>query len=108
MTPFATFAVLYMTALFLELAEKWTYPLFTFATLLLLLIIVATRITRITFLIFLALGAANPMTFEYQGRLYETEDIAKDPVWRTDRRDWEMALMDFRVIQLDGANRCRW
>ncbi len=39
MTPFATFAVLYMTAVFLELSEKWTYPLFTLATLLLIALI---------------------------------------------------------------------
>lgn len=65
MTPFATFAALYMTALFLELAEKWTYPLFTFATLLLLIIIIVTRITRVTFLIFLALTTSHFLLVQF-------------------------------------------
>ena len=59
MTPFATFALLYMTALFLELGEKWTYPLFTLATLLLVILILWTGITRITFLIFLAITTSH-------------------------------------------------
>jgi hypothetical protein len=59
MTPFGMFALLYMTALFLELAEKWTYPLFTLATLLLIVLILWIRVTRITFLIFLAVTSAH-------------------------------------------------
>ncbi len=53
-------------------------------------------------------GYTVPSTFEYRGEIYSTEDIVKDPVWRTDERNWEMALMDFRVIQPDGPNECRW
>jgi hypothetical protein len=49
-----------------------------------------------------------PMTFEYRGRVYTTEDIVNEPAWRRDARDWEMVLMDFRVIQPSGPNRCRW
>jgi len=53
-------------------------------------------------------GAVVPMTIEYQGRVYQTKDIIHDPVWRSAGRDWEMRLMDFRVIQPEGPNRCRW
>jgi hypothetical protein len=53
-------------------------------------------------------GATIPITFEYRGRVHSTEDIANDPAWRTDAWDWEMRLLDFRVIQPDGPNRCRW
>lgn len=53
-------------------------------------------------------GSTIPMTFEYRGRIYSTDDIMNDPVWRTGARDWEMVLLDFRVIQPDGPNRCRW
>jgi hypothetical protein len=53
-------------------------------------------------------GSRIPMRFEYRGRLYATEDIVNDPVWRTESRDWKMVLMDFRVIQAHGPNRCRW
>lgn len=53
-------------------------------------------------------GYTIPLTFEYQGKIYSTEDIVSDPAWRTDEWDWEMMLMDFRVIQPDGPNRCRW
>jgi hypothetical protein len=53
-------------------------------------------------------GSTIPMTFEYRGKIYVTKDIVNDPVWRTDARDWEMVLMDFRVIQPGGPNRCRW
>jgi hypothetical protein len=53
-------------------------------------------------------GRAVPMTFEYGGVTYTTSDIAREPAWRTTGRDWEMRLMDFRVIQGSGPNRCRW
>jgi hypothetical protein len=53
-------------------------------------------------------GATIPVTFEYRDRIYVTKDIVNDPAWRTGARDWEMALMDFRVIQPGGPNRCRW
>jgi hypothetical protein len=55
-----------------------------------------------------AAGKAIPMTFEYRGEVHSTDNIVADPVWRTRGRDWEMRLMDFRVIQASGANRCRW
>ena len=42
------------------------------------------------------------------GREHATDDIVNDPVWRTPARDWEMRLMDFRVIQEEGPSRCRW
>ncbi|MBA3260031.1 MAG: hypothetical protein H0T68_11280 [Gemmatimonadales bacterium] len=53
-------------------------------------------------------GATVPLTFEYGGRIHSTKDIVNDPVWRTHGRDWEMRLMDFRVIQPEGPNSCRW
>lgn len=53
-------------------------------------------------------GSTIPMRFEHRGTSYTTEDIVNDPVWRTSTRDWEMVLMDFRVIQPDGPNQCRW
>ena len=53
-------------------------------------------------------GAVVPMTLTYRGQTYHTANIVADPVWRTPRRDWAMTLMDFRLIQPEGANRCRW
>ena len=35
-------------------------------------------------------------------------NIVTDPVWRTPERTWAMRLMDFRMIQPEGPNRCRW
>jgi len=55
-----------------------------------------------------AAGATVPMTFEYQGEVHTTENIVTDPAWRTGSRDWAMRLLDFRVIQAAGPNRCRW
>jgi hypothetical protein len=52
-------------------------------------------------------GAKVPMTFEYRGAVHSTCDIVTDPVWQTRGRDWEMRLLDFRVIQPAGPNRCR-
>ncbi|HEU5039217.1 MAG TPA: hypothetical protein VFT84_00250 [Gemmatimonadales bacterium] len=37
-----------------------------------------------------------------------TSDIVREPAWRTRGRDWAMRLMDFRMIQGPGPNRCRW
>jgi hypothetical protein len=53
-------------------------------------------------------GLALPMTFEYAGTIHQTSDIAQDPIWRVTERDWEMRLLDFRSIQGEGPNRCRW
>jgi hypothetical protein len=51
-----------------------------------------------------------PLTFEYNNRIYTTTDIVNEPQWRTSQRNWEMFLMDFRVIQPDNGepNYCRW
>jgi hypothetical protein len=53
-------------------------------------------------------GRQVPITFEYLGVTYGTDDIAREPAGRAGGRDWEMRLMDFRVIQGEGPNRCRW
>ena len=53
-------------------------------------------------------GRTVPLTLEYRGATYSTDDIVHDPTWRITGRDWEMRLMDFRVIQGGGPNRCRW
>ena len=55
-----------------------------------------------------AAGAVVPMSFVYRGRAFTTDNIVTDPVWRTMQRDWAMRLMDFRLIQPEGPNRCRW
>jgi hypothetical protein len=55
-----------------------------------------------------AAGITVPMTLEYRGQVHSTENIVTDPAWRTGSRDWEMRLLDFRVIQAGGPNRCRW
>lgn len=53
-------------------------------------------------------GAVVPMSFAYQGEVYSSPNIVTDPTWRTPERTWAMRLMDFRVIQPEGPNRCRW
>lgn len=55
-------------------------------------------------------GHTVPVIFRYQGKTYSTKDISNDPVWHADGRNWEMVLMDFRVIQpiSDGPNGCYW
>lgn len=53
-------------------------------------------------------GATIPLTFEYRGTVHSTEDIVNEPAWRATGWDWEMRLLDFRVIQPEGPNRCRW
>lgn len=49
-----------------------------------------------------------PIVFEYQGQLHTSDNIAADPAWRPESWDWEMILLDFRVIQPEGPNECRW
>jgi hypothetical protein len=53
-------------------------------------------------------GRVVPLTFEYRGQVHSTENITADAEWRTPRRDWPMRLLDFRVVQSQGANECRW
>lgn len=54
-------------------------------------------------------GRVVPMTIRYQGETIVSADIANEPGWVVRERDWEMRLLDFRVIQPDGApNECRW
>jgi hypothetical protein len=53
-------------------------------------------------------GRVVPMTFEYGGKVYATNNVVEEPDWQVDGFDWEMRLLDFRVIQPDGPNRCRW
>lgn len=49
-----------------------------------------------------------PITFVHEGVTYSSADIVNDLVWSTPQRSWEMYLMDFRLVQLEGANECRW
>ncbi|MEL6263994.1 MAG: hypothetical protein AAFR12_23410 [Cyanobacteria bacterium J06626_6] len=44
----------------------------------------------------------------HNGVEYASADIVNDPTWKTPNRTWETYLMDFRIIQPDGANQCRW
>jgi hypothetical protein len=53
-------------------------------------------------------GRTVPLVLEYRGEIYSTEDVVKDPVWRTEKRNWEMMLLDFRDIQPEGPIQCRW
>jgi hypothetical protein len=53
-------------------------------------------------------GRTVPLVLEYRGETYSTEDIVKEPVWRTEKRNWEMMLLDFRAIQPEGPNQCSW
>lgn len=54
-------------------------------------------------------GETVPMTVEYGDRVWTSHNIVEDPDWRVDEWDWEMRLMDFRVIQGDeDPNACRW
>ena len=49
-----------------------------------------------------------PLTFIHGGVTYSSQDIVNDSTWRTAQRNWEMYLMDFRIIQPQGPNQCRW
>ncbi len=49
-----------------------------------------------------------PIKFIHDDITYSSQDIVNDPTWLTPRRNWEMYLMDFRVIQQTEPNQCRW
>lgn len=53
-------------------------------------------------------GRVVPITFEHNGQFYRTQNIVEEPYWQVGGFDWEMRLMDFRVIQPEGPNRCAW
>ena len=53
-------------------------------------------------------GIEIPMTLNYQGKTLVSSNIANEPGWIVDDWDWEMRLLDFRVIQSDSPNQCRW
>lgn len=55
-------------------------------------------------------GQTVPVVFEYQGQTYDSPNIVQEPEWQTPRRNWEMYLLDFRVIEPEnsGPNLCRW
>ena len=49
-----------------------------------------------------------PMNFEYNGKTYVTDNVVAEPDWQVSGLNWEMKLLDFRLIQPDGPNLCRW
>lgn len=49
-----------------------------------------------------------PVTFRHDGTVYTSRDIVNDTVWQTPKRNWAMYAMDFRIIQPEGRNQCRW
>ncbi|TQK27134.1 hypothetical protein FBY28_0081 [Arthrobacter sp. SLBN-53] len=53
-------------------------------------------------------GYRVPLTYDYRGIRYTTDDIVTDPIWRTPNRTLPMVLLDFRVIQPGEPNYCRW
>ena len=46
--------------------------------------------------------------FEYQDKVYQNRDIINDPIWKTPKQNWEMKLMNFRLISPVEPNECRW
>ncbi len=53
-------------------------------------------------------GRIVPITLEYQDKITKSKNIAAETRWRVDGYDWEMRLLDFRVIQPSRPNECRW
>ncbi|MCM1981719.1 hypothetical protein [Lyngbya confervoides] len=47
-------------------------------------------------------------TFEYEGKRYHDIDLPNSPLWPTKAPSWEMTWMEFRLVQAEGANLCRW
>jgi hypothetical protein len=53
-------------------------------------------------------GRPIPVTISYRGEVMRFDDIATAPGWRVGGRDWEMRLLDFRIVQEGRPNACRW
>ncbi len=54
-------------------------------------------------------GRAVPIVLEYRGETVVSDDIAREPGWVVSAWDWEMRLLDFRLVQRDDAPiECRW
>jgi hypothetical protein len=53
-------------------------------------------------------GRAIPVTISYRDEVMSFDDIATASEWRVDNRDWEMRLLDFRIVQEGRPNACRW
>ena len=48
------------------------------------------------------------MMFKYQDKAYPTRDIINDPIWKTPKQNWEMKLLNFRLISSVEPNECSW
>ena len=64
-TRFATFATLYLMALYLEPAERWLYPVFTGVLLALMLVGVVAGLTRWTLPIVLVPATLHPLLTQF-------------------------------------------
>ncbi len=65
MSPFSVFTKLYITAFLLEMLEKWKYPGFAFAFLVLTTLLIFNRMTRFNFFVFLSLTNAYFLIFRF-------------------------------------------
>ena len=54
------------------------------------------------------MGVRVGMDYSYAGRFFHSSDVADDPPWRDVSNDWEVRLLNFRLIQPTGPNECRW
>lgn len=53
-------------------------------------------------------GRRIDLTIRYRGETRTYEDVANDPAWRVGGWSWAMRLLDFRAVQSERPNRCRW
>jgi hypothetical protein len=65
MSRFSSFAMLYMAALFLELAEQWDYPGFTIGILALAVLLIRWGVTSAGFFLFLAATTAHFVLIQF-------------------------------------------
>ena len=53
-------------------------------------------------------GRKVAMVYEYDSGPVRTQDITRDEAWADANRNWESFWLDFRPVQKDGPNLCRW
>ncbi len=54
-------------------------------------------------------GISVAATYWYRGELLQTDDLAADQRWQTDKYlQVHAKWLDFRMIQSEGPNQCRW